>query len=124
MRTRLINICNSLKMSVLLRLVFIANLLDAYLTLVWVNAGVAAEINPIMNFFLQLGPEWFLAVKITAVFVACVILWRIRNISSVYVATRLVALLAVLGYATLIGFHIVGAYNIDALHLALDFSNF
>jgi len=111
-------------MSVLLRLVFIANLLDAYFTLVWINAGVATETNPIMDFFLQLGFEWFLAVKITAVFIACVILWRMRNISSVYVTTRLVSLLAVFGYAVLIGFHIVGAYNVDALHLALDFLNF
>ena len=111
-------------MSVLLRLVFIANLIDAYLTLVWINAGVATETNPIMNFLLQQGPIWFLTVKITAVFAACLILWRMRNISSVYVATRLAALLAVFGYTILIGFHIVGGYNADALHLAIDFSNF
>tara|TARA_Y100000310_G_scaffold321556_1_gene379360 strand:- start:215 stop:550 length:336 start_codon:yes stop_codon:yes gene_type:complete len=111
-------------MSVLLRLVFIANLIDAYLTLVWINAGVATETNPIMNFLLQQGSGWFLTVKITSVFAACLILWRMRNISSVYVATRLVSLLAVFGYAVLIGFHIVGAYNVGALHLALDFLNF
>ena len=111
-------------MSVLLRLVFVGNLIDAYLTLVWINAGVATEINPIMNFLLQQGSEWFLATKITAVFIACLILWRMRNIRSVYVATRLVALLSVLGYAVLIGFHIVGGYNVGALHLTLDCLNF
>ena len=116
--------CAALKMSSLLRLIFIANLLDAYLTLVWINAGVATESNPIMNFLLQQGNEWFLTVKITAVFIACLILWYMRNIDSVYLASRVVALFAVLGYAALIGFHIVGGYNADALHLALDFSNF
>ena len=110
-------------MSVLLRLIFITNLIDAYLTLLWIDAGVAVEANPIMDFWLQQGTEWFLIVKIGAISIACLILWHMRNIDSVYVATRLVSLLAVLGYAALIVFHIVGGFSTGALHNPIDFLN-
>ena len=110
-------------MGTLLRLIFIANLVDAYLTLMWIDAGVAIESNPIMDYLLQQGTEWFLIVKILAVSIACLILWRMRNISSVYIATRFVSLLAVLGYSALIVFHIVGGFNTGVLYIPTDFLN-
>jgi len=122
-KTRFIKFCASLKIGVLLRLIFVANLVDAYLTLMWVDAGVATEANPIMNYLLQQGTEWFLAVKIGAISIACLILWRMRNVESVYIAIRCVSLIAILGYAALIGFHIAGGFSTGVLHIPTDFLN-
>ena len=111
-------------MGVLLRLVFIANLFDAYLTLAWIDAGIATEANPIMDYLLQQGIGWFLLGKISAIVIACLILWRMRNIPSVYFVTRLVALLAAAGYTALIVFHIVGGFHAGVLHFPVDSLNF
>jgi len=121
---RLLKYAATLNMATLLRLIFVANLVDAYLTLVWIDAGIATEANPIMDYLLQQGTHWFLAGKIFAITVACFILWRMRNIPSVFILTRAIALISALGYTVLIIFHLVGAFTSEVLYLPIDFMNF
>jgi hypothetical protein len=121
---RLLKYCSALNVGTLLRLIFLANLIDAYLTLVWIDAGVATEANPIMNYLLQRGVGWFLAGKITAISIACLILWRMRNIESVFIAVRIIALVSALGYTCLIIFHLVGAFTSEMLYFPIDLLNF
>lgn len=52
------------------------NLLDAYFTLKWVMAGQATEANPLMEYALEQGPEWFILAKVILVTGGCFILWR------------------------------------------------
>ena len=124
MGARLLKYAATLNMATLLRLIFVANLVDAYLTLVWIDAGIATEANPIMDYLLQQGTHWFLAGKIFAITVACFILWRMRNIPSVFILTRAIALISALGYTVLIIFHLVGAFTSEVLYLPIDFMNF
>lgn len=60
-------------------LLFVLNLLDALLTIVWVRNGVATEGNQLMATLLDIGNGPFLAVKIGIGLVATVVLLRSRN---------------------------------------------
>ena len=88
-------------------MIFIANILDAGLTITWINAGIAVEANPIMNYLLGFGVMWFYIVKIAIVTIACIILWVLKDAKM----AKLVALICCAVYFAIIIFHIVGAYN-------------
>lgn len=60
-------------------LLFVLNLLDALLTIVWVRAGVATEGNQLMARLLDIGNGPFLGVKIAIGAVAAVVLYRWGN---------------------------------------------
>ena len=60
-------------------LLFVLNLLDALLTIVWVRSGVATEGNQLMATLLDIGNAPFLGVKIAIGVVAAVVLIRSRN---------------------------------------------
>jgi hypothetical protein len=62
-----------------LRLLFLFNLLDAFLTVLWINSGVAIEANPIMAAAMSYGMSFFVLTKISAVTLAIAILWHTRN---------------------------------------------
>ena len=64
MKKILTRLIDKLNIVPFLCLVFILNLLDAYLTLTWVEAGIATEANPIMANLLNLGEEWFILGKL------------------------------------------------------------
>jgi hypothetical protein len=68
-----------------------ANFTDAVLTLTWVEMGIAAEANPLMDALLQIGSEPFLAVKFTLVNLGAYLLWQFRRlrVSQVGLATAL-----------------------------------
>ena len=53
-------------------LLFVLNLLDALLTVVWVRAGVATEGNQLMASLLDIGNVPFLGVKIAIGFVTAI----------------------------------------------------
>ena len=90
----------------LLYLIFIANLLDAYFTLGWINTGVATEANPLMAFLLDLGPVWFLSGKIGAVTLACLILLYCKHLR----AAKVVLIIANILYLAILGIHLYGIY--------------
>jgi hypothetical protein len=66
-------------------LLFVLNLLDAQLTLLWVRAGVATEGNGLMARVLAHGPAQFFLTKLVVGALAAFILYRF---SSVPVARR------------------------------------
>ena len=100
---------NKLNVTYVLYTIFIANLIDAYLTLKWINIGIATEANPIMDYLLDMGGGWFVIGKVFAISIACFILWNLRNFKS----AKIVALLACLLYISIIIFHIIGANAIN-----------
>jgi hypothetical protein len=59
----------------------ILNLLDAIFTLMWIQAGIAGEGNPIpiMDQALAGGPVGFMAVKLSLVSLGVLLLWRLRH---------------------------------------------
>ena len=104
MKDSIINFVNNLKMAAMIRLVFITNLIDAALTIIWVDMGIAVEANPIMKFVLDLGPGWFVGCKIIIILLACIILWNLRHLTM----AKLVAFLSCLLYLGIVGVHLVG----------------
>ena len=89
-------------------LVFILNLLDAHLTLTWVEAGIATEANPIMANLINLGGEWFMIGKIGAVSLACFFLYYCKHIR----ASKIVALISCVLYLIILGIHIHGVHDL------------
>ena len=52
----------------LIYLLVVLNIMDASVTIMSINAGIAEEVNPIMAFFLEKHVLWFILVKFAAVF--------------------------------------------------------
>ena len=63
----------------LIFLVGIFNVIDAGLTIFWINAGLATEANPIMEFVLRFGFDVFLIFKIMLVTSCLFVLWITKN---------------------------------------------
>lgn len=59
-------------------LLFLLNIADLLFTLLWVNAGVGEEINPLMRFFLDMGQGYFIAVKLILTSIGCYAFWCMR----------------------------------------------
>ena len=77
------------------------NLVDAVLTLALVTAGLAVEANPVMAYFLELGPIAFMVAKLSLVSVGVGVLWYFRRYQLALAGT-----LAVFGiYTLLIAYH-------------------
>ncbi len=43
---------------------FVLSILDSYLTILLIHAGVAEEVNPVMAFYLGYGPQSFITMKL------------------------------------------------------------
>jgi len=54
------------------------NLLDAVFTLIWINAGLAREANPLLDEFVLEQPVLFAIVKLSLVALSSLLLWRYR----------------------------------------------
>ena len=54
------------------------NLLDAMFTLIWINAGMAREANPLLDGFVQEQPVVFAIVKLGLVTAGSLLLWHYR----------------------------------------------
>lgn len=59
--------------------IFVLNILDALLTLMWIDAMLAVELNPLMNALIQQSPWAFLVVKISLVTVALALIFKNRH---------------------------------------------
>lgn len=84
--------------------VLVLNLVDAMFTLVYTQAGLATEANPLMNQALQVSPVLFVAAKLALVSLGVLLLWRLRN--------RLVARLSLGGM--LIAYAAIAFYHLQA----------
>ncbi len=94
-----------------LRLLFLFNLLDAFLSILWINSGAAVEANPIMAAAMSHGMSFFVLVKISMVSMAIAILWHTRQ----NLLSRWSSLLASLSMGLVVIYHVYGIF--DAAYL-------
>lgn len=80
-------------------LLFLLNLLDAILTIIWVRSGVADEGNALMARLLEVGDFTFLGTKIAiGTFAALVLLrWGNRRLARYGIAVALAVYVSVMG---------------------------
>lgn len=83
--------------------VFILNVLDGVMTLIWVFTGHARESNPVMDYLIWLHPAAFMAVKISLVALGALLLYRLRTnrlaVIGIFVAF-------IVYYAIVVGLHL------------------
>jgi hypothetical protein len=91
-------------------LVIILNLLDAVWTLCFVQAGVAAEGNPLMATALTHGPLGFMIAKLGLVSFSVLLLWRLRHRRSAIVALASGAT----AYCVVVAYHLSNAHYLLA----------
>ena len=60
-------------------IIFTLNILDAIMTLFWIDLGVAKEANPMMAAALEGGAAHFLICKISLVALGCLLLYKYRK---------------------------------------------
>ena len=60
-------------------LLLLLNIVDATVTIIVIDAGIAKEANPIMDYFLNLGFLPFLIVKLSVVSFASYVFWKYRQ---------------------------------------------
>ena len=82
--------------------VVVLNLLDAVLTLVWVNTGVAVEANALLSDSVETNAVAFMAVKLSLVSLGVLLLWRQRE-RKLAVAGLVIAFVA---YNSLLLYHL------------------
>lgn len=87
-----------------LRLLFLFNLIDAFLTVMWINSGIAVEANPLMAVAMTYGMSFFVLTKISAVLFAVGILWHTRK----HMLSRWVSLASAGAMGSLVIYHAVG----------------
>jgi len=61
-------------------LLIFLNLMDLGLTLYIVSRDLGIEVNPVMNYFLQMGYFPFILVKLASLTFASVIFWKFRDV--------------------------------------------
>lgn len=89
-------------------LVVVLNMLDAVWTLLFVNLGVAAEANPLMDQALSHGPVWFMLAKLGLVSLSVLLLWRLRDRRFATVGL----FSAATTYALICGYHLSNAHHV------------
>ena len=63
----------------LIVLLHVFNVFDGLATIYVVGAGLAEEANPVMRFFLDIGPVPFMLAKLILVSVSTYVLWLFRS---------------------------------------------
>ena len=92
------------KMKKMLTGLFILNLLDAILTLVWIQVGFATEANPIMDGLMRIHPSLFLLAKVALVSACLGVLWAGRHKA----LARACTVFGFTVYSMVIVYHVVG----------------
>ena len=84
------------------RAVVVLNLLDAVLTLLWVNTGIAVEANALLSDLVETNALAFMVVKLSLVSLGLLLLWRQRE-RKLAVAGLMIAFVA---YNSLLVYHL------------------
>jgi len=71
------------------------NMFDAAFTYFFVSTGLATEVNPVMNFFISKGMEWFLSIKLIGV---VIMTWILIKYYSQYRSIRVAFPILILYY--------------------------
>ena len=79
-------------------LLFLLNLIDICVTATLVPAGLATEVNPLMEYVLNFGVIPFILVKLTAVFFVLYVFWTHRT----HILTKIGLFLSLFAYFTLV----------------------
>ena len=84
----------------MLLLLFVLNISDSFLTLVLIKENIAAEVNPIMSFYLELGNIPFLTAKffltIVPLFTFCIC--KNFSLSKALLASAIIIYLSIITY--------------------------
>ena len=80
------------------------NLFDSIATAVWITLGVAVELNPLMDYLLDIGPGIFMLTKNLLVVLCVFLLWRLRH----SVLARPLVLAASIAYLIVTIIHLYG----------------
>ena len=93
-------------------LLFTLNLLDAFLTLLWVRNGVAPEGNHIMAELLDVGDHAFIGAKVAMGMLTCTVLllWGDRRLAKLGVSFALVVYFGVMAIHFMTGLTAAGIY--------------
>ena len=103
-------------------LLFLLNLLDGLLTIVWVRAGVATEANNLMAGLLDHGNWPFLLVKIGMGTFAAVVLYRggQRPLAKYGIAVCIAIYVGLMGIHLFTGLTAFGFVSVSELHELLQ----
>jgi len=93
----------------IVKVILALNLLDAMFTLVWVNAGLAREANPLLAGIVQDHPVVFTIVKLGLVAGGSFLLWRYR--------TRPLAVVGI--FTVFLVYYLILLYHIGYLSLVV-----
>ncbi len=99
----------------LLLAIFFLNVLDAFMTMLWLHRG-GREANPVMAFFLDIGPAAFLLQKCLVVGFWLILLLVHKNFR--FARVGLYAALAVYGLLLIVHFSIV-AFDVEPTRATL-----
>ena len=103
-------------------LLFLLNLLDALLTIIWVRSGVATESNQLMAGLLDIGNGPFLLAKIAMGAIVAFVLfrWGNRPLARYGLAVALAVYFGLMGVHVFTGLTAFGYVSNTVIH---DFSN-
>lgn len=96
----------SVSMNYLLFGIMLLSVLDAVFTLSWIRSGIATEANPILDYLLSWGEEYFFAGKVFLTFSGCAILKFLSDNP----LSRKAAISLTGFYGCLTLYHVIGAY--------------
>jgi len=91
-------------LGMVLAFVLVLNFIDLSATIAWIELGLATEVNPLMDYLLQIHPLAFAFVKIGLVSGAVMILWRHRDHRATHVAAGVAC-------AMYLGTYVIHAYG-------------
>ena len=93
-------------------LLFVLNLLDALLTLVWVRSGVAGEANLLMAKLLEVGDHAFIGAKIGIGLIAAFVflLWGDRQVARYGITLAILVYTGVMIIHLFTGVYAAGVY--------------
>lgn len=73
------------KFLVILVILTILNTVDALATAFWIEHQLATEANPLMEYWLNISPVFFITLKILLVTICSLFLWRLRKRKLTYI---------------------------------------
>ena len=82
--------------------IFLLNVVDGLLTLLWVGMGIAQEANPLMDLLIGFHPAIFMSGKLALVALGIALLWRHLRLGVTVVAIFLLLLV----YYSLLLYHL------------------
>ncbi len=87
----------------IVKAVLVLNLVDAVLTLIWIQTGLATEANPVMAALVHNSPIAFILAKVALVSLGSGLLWRLR--------TRPLAVIGI--FAVFLAYYFLILYHLD-----------